>query len=133
LRRRLVVTRSVPALAPDPANAKALLWNPSGASFEEAMTKLGVSDGVVGVIGGTDVFGMFLGRYDVFYLTRAPSGNLPRGRPVFPGVPGETPEQILARYGYVAAERGMLDAANGVVVTSWRRDAGASRSRPGEN
>src|ERR1700704_1144791 len=32
LRRRLIVTRRVPALAADPANEKALLWNPAGAS-----------------------------------------------------------------------------------------------------
>jgi hypothetical protein len=128
LRRRLVVTRSVPALAPDSADAKTMLWNPAGASFEAAMTKLGVPDGIVGVIGGTDVFGMFLGRYDVFYLTRAPSGNLPGGRPVFPGVPEQTPEQVLTRHGYVAAERRVLDAAKGVVVTSWRRD-GAEDAR----
>src|SRR5262245_40004156 len=32
-RRRLILTRRIPALAPDPSNAKALFWNPAGASF----------------------------------------------------------------------------------------------------
>src|SRR5450759_456177 len=72
LRRRLIVTRQIPAIAADPSNEKALFWNPGGASFEQAMTALGVRDGSVGVIGGTDVFGMFLDRYDVFYLSSSP-------------------------------------------------------------
>src|ERR1700680_1770759 len=35
LRKRLILTRDVPATAPDPSNEKALLWNPGGASFEQ--------------------------------------------------------------------------------------------------
>ena len=31
-RKRIVVTRSVTAIAPDPSNPKATLWNPSGAA-----------------------------------------------------------------------------------------------------
>ena len=37
LRRRLILTRQVPAIAADPSNEKALFWNPAGASFEEAL------------------------------------------------------------------------------------------------
>src|ERR1035441_1420424 len=70
LRRRLILTRQVPAIAADPSNEKALFWNPGGASFEQVLIALGVPDGSVGVIGGTDAFGMFLDRYDVFYLSR---------------------------------------------------------------
>ena len=51
-RRRLILTRSVPALAPDPDNPKARLWNPAGASFEEACAALGLSSGTIAVIGG---------------------------------------------------------------------------------
>src|SRR5664280_655837 len=58
LRRRLILTRQVPTIAADPSNEKALFWNPGGASFEQALTALGVRDGSVGVIGGTNVFGM---------------------------------------------------------------------------
>jgi hypothetical protein len=32
LRRRLILTRQVPAIAADPSNEKALFWNPAGAS-----------------------------------------------------------------------------------------------------
>jgi dihydrofolate reductase len=84
LRWRLIVTRRVLTIAADPSQQKTLFWNPAGASFELALTALGIPDGNVGVIGGTDVFGMFLDRYDVFYLTRAPGVRLPGGRPVFP-------------------------------------------------
>jgi hypothetical protein len=31
LRRRLILTRQVPAFAADPSNEKALFWNPAGA------------------------------------------------------------------------------------------------------
>jgi hypothetical protein len=59
LRRRLIVTRQIPALAADPSNDKALFWNPAGASFADAWAALGVSHGSLAVIGGTDVFGLF--------------------------------------------------------------------------
>ena len=65
LRRRLILTRKVPAIADDPSNKKALFWNPAGASLEQAMAVLGAADGSIGVIGGSDVFGLFLDRYDV--------------------------------------------------------------------
>src|ERR1700730_12973551 len=59
LRRRLVLTRQVPAIAADPSNEKALFWNPAGASFEQALAVLGTTDGSIGVVGATEVFGMF--------------------------------------------------------------------------
>jgi dihydrofolate reductase len=122
----LILTRQVAAISPDPSNDKALFWNPGGASFEQALTALGTPDGNVGVIGGTDVFGMFLDRYDVFQLTRAPNVRLPGGRPVFPGVPARTPEDVLASHGLAPGQRQVLDAAKGLAVVSWRRS-----SKPG--
>jgi dihydrofolate reductase len=121
LRRRLILTRQVPALAADPSNEKALLWNPAGASFEQAWAALGLPDGSLAVIGGTQVFGMFLPRYDVFYLTRAPAVRLPGGRPVFPQVPQQTPDEVLASHGFKPDPPRMLDAGNNLSVTSWRR------------
>jgi dihydrofolate reductase len=125
LRRRLILTRRVPAIAADPSNKKALFWNPAGASLEQAMAVLGVSDGSIGVIGGTDVFGVFLDRYDVFYLSRAPAVRLPGGRPVFPEVPSRTPEEVLAGHGLAPGPRQVLDAARGVTVVGWRPRARA--------
>jgi hypothetical protein len=111
----------VAAIAADPSNGQALLWNPAGASFEQALAALAAPVASVGVIGGPQVFGMFLGRYDVFYLSRAPGVRLPGGRPVFPEVPARTPEEVLAGHGLVRGERKLLDAAKDVAVVSWRR------------
>jgi dihydrofolate reductase len=121
LRRRLIVTRQVPAILADPSNEKALFWNPAGASFEAAWVALGVPDGSLAVIGGTDVFGMFLPRYDVFHLTRAPDVRLPGGRPVFPQVPQRTPEEVLANHGLAPGPPQVLDAGIGLTVTGWSR------------
>jgi dihydrofolate reductase len=121
LRRRLIVTRRASAIATDPANERALLWNPAGASFEQALAALNVSSGRIAVIGGTDVFGLFLDRYDVFFLSRAPGVRLPGGRPVLPGVPEQSPEEVLASHGLAPGERRMLDAVKNVAVVAWKR------------
>ena len=123
LRLRLILTHRVPTVAPDPSNKKALFWNPAGASLEQAMAVLGVPDGSVGVIGGTDVFGLFLDRYDVFYLSRAPGVRLPGGRPVFPEVPIRTPEEVLERHGLEPRRHQILDAEKAIAVVEWRRSA----------
>lgn len=123
LRRRLVLTRQVAGLAPDPSDATAVLWNPAGASFEAAWDALGLRDGSLGVIGGTEVFGMFLPRYDAFHLSRAARAHLPGGRPVFPGVPERTPEDLLRERGLVPEPARVLDAAHGLTLTTWVRRA----------
>jgi dihydrofolate reductase len=120
-RHRLILTRQVPGLLADPSNEKALLWNPAGTSFEQAWAALGVPDGSLAVIGGTDVFGMFLPRYDAFHLTRAPDVRLPGGRPVFPQVPARTPEEVLASHGLKPGPPRVLDAQCGLAVVSWQR------------
>src|SRR5947208_4676456 len=56
-RRRIVLTRRVQRLMPDPDNPLAVLWNPATAPFEEAWQRLNVEDGMLAVVGGTDVFG----------------------------------------------------------------------------
>jgi hypothetical protein len=83
-RHRLILTRQITALARDPENFRALLWNPAGASFEDAWRALCAPDGVLAVIGGTEVFGLFLEiGYDSFPLSRARNVRLPGGRPLF--------------------------------------------------
>ena len=121
LRRRLILTRQVPAIAADPTNALALFWNPAGATLEQALAALGAPDGSLGIIGGTHVFGMFLDRYDGFHLSRAPAVWLPGGRAVFPEVPARTPEDVLAAHGLEPGPRQVLDPARGLAVVSWRR------------
>ena len=122
-RRRIILTRKVATIAPDAANPKATLWNPAGASFEAACNHAGVGAGTVAVIGGPGVFGMFLDRYDAFWLSVAPLVQLPGGEPCFPGVPDRSPQEILAAHGLRAGEPQMLDPAEQVSVTPWRRNA----------
>ena len=80
LRHRLILTRRVPSTEADPSNGKALFWNPNGASFEEALEILGAPGTRIGIVGGGEVFGLFLDRYDAFHLSRAPGVRLPGGR-----------------------------------------------------
>lgn len=120
-RKRIAVTRTVDAIAPDPANPKATLWNPAGARFEAACEQAGVMRGTVAIIGGPSVFGMFMDRYDTFWLSLAPHVRLPGGEPCFPGVPAQSPQQVLAAHGLKAGETLTLDTVHDVSVTPWLR------------
>jgi dihydrofolate reductase len=120
-RRRLILTRRIPGLAPDPSDPSAVLWNPAGASFEEAWTALGVTDGALAIIGGPEVFGMFLPDYDLFHLSRIGNLRLPGGRPVFPAVPACAPEEVLRSHGLKPSAPQVLDAEKGVTVVTWHR------------
>jgi dihydrofolate reductase len=122
-RTRLIVTRTVGSVGPDPSNPKATLWNPAGAAFEAACDRAGVRSGTVAIIGGAQVFGMFLDRYDTFWLSQAPKVHLAGGEPCFPGVPEHSPQDILAAHGLQADKSQILEAAAGVSVTPWRRPA----------
>jgi dihydrofolate reductase len=102
-------------------NPNARWWNPAGASFEAALAALGVTAGRIAVIGGTDVFGLFLGLFDAFHLSRAPNVWLPAGRPVFPQVPARRPEEVLAEHGLSPDPARVLDAERGLTLVTWRR------------
>jgi hypothetical protein len=123
-RKRIILTSKTAALAPDPSNPNATLWNPADATFEQACDYAGVGSGVVAIIGGPDVFGMFLDRYDTFWLSQAPHVRLHGGKPCFPGVPERSPPAILAAHGLKAGEAQILDATCEVTVTPWRRRVG---------
>ena len=120
-RNRIVLTRAIASIAPDPSNARATLWNPTGATFEAACEHAGIRSGTAAIIGGPVVFAMFLDRYDTFWLSQAPHLRLPDGEPCFPGVPARSPQAILAAHGLVAGAPEILDAAHDVSVTPWRR------------
>jgi dihydrofolate reductase len=120
-RRRVILTRRVASIGKHPSNVNARLWNPAGASFERALVAIGMPEPDVGVIGGPDVFGLFLNRYDVFYLSRAANVLLPGGRPVFPEVPARTPEEVLRKQGLFPGPVEMLDASNGLTRVRWSR------------
>lgn len=122
-RKRVILTHETDAIATAPFNPKATMWNPAGATFEAACAHAGVRDGTVAIIGGPGVFGLFMNRYDVFWLSVAPHVRLPGGEPCFPGVPARTPQQVLAAHGLSAGGAQTLDAVHDVTVTPWRRSA----------
>lgn len=120
-RWRLILTHTVDALGDVPGNPRAHLWNPAGCPLETAVAALGLRDAAIAVIGATNVFGLFLDSYDVFFLTRAPNVRLPGGRPVFPDVPAKTPEAVLTEHGMQCSRRQVLDARATLAVEHWRR------------
>jgi dihydrofolate reductase len=122
-RRRLVMTRSVPALAPDPDQPKAFLWNPAGATLIEACAAFGLTAGSIGVIGGVTVFDYFLeSGYDAFHLSRIARVALPGGMPVFSEVRVVgSPEEVLRQHGLHPGPTQILDEANAVSLVSWRK------------
>ena len=122
-RKRVILTRTIGGIAPDPSNPRITLWNPAGASFEAACDLAGVRSGTVAIIGGPDVFDMFMDRYDTFWLSQAPKVRLPGGKPAFSGVPRQTPQEVLAHNGLKPGESQTLDGPNGVTVTPWQRKA----------
>ena len=126
LRKRVIVTRSIAALAPDSTHPRASLWNPDGASFAAACDFAGVTSGTAAIIGGPAVFGMFMDHYDTFWLSQAPHVRLPGGEACFPGVPERTPQAILAAHGLKAGDAQMLEPAADVTVTPWRRVTGGA-------
>jgi hypothetical protein len=120
-RRRLVLTRQVAGLAPDPDNPKARLWNPAGASFEAACAALGLSSGTIAVIGGPHVYTLFLKLgYDCFHLSRAVKVRLPGGLPVFSRERfGGDPDATLSGAGLKPSPTIWLE--DGLTLTDWMR------------
>jgi hypothetical protein len=121
-RRRLVLTRQVEGLAPDPENANARLWNPAGASLLTACVALGLTSGTVAVIGGPPVFVLFLKLgYDCFHLSRAVNVRLPGGFPVF-GREGSGGDAGAALAAAGLKARPPLSLAEGLTMTDWARE-----------
>jgi dihydrofolate reductase len=121
-RKRLVVSRQIAATAPDPSHPNSMLWNPTGTTLEQALGEIGVTDGTIAIIGGTDVFSMFLPLYNRFYLSHAAKAKIPGGRPVFSAVgPNASPEDVLMQHGLKPGARQELDPAAGVSVVTWTR------------
>lgn len=118
-RRRLILTRKVADLARDPHNANARLWNPAGASLEEACASVGCLSGTLAVLGGPIVYSCFLKiGYDDFYLSGAPKVKLPGGVPVFAECRlGKTPEEVLVSAGLKPGPTQWLD--EDVTLVEW--------------
>lgn len=122
-RKRLILTRQIATLEPDPTHPNALLWNPLGATLEQALDRLGAGDGTIAVIGGPEVFSLFLPLYDAFHLSHAANAKIPGGLAVFTEVgPHATPEDVLRQRGFGPGARRDLDSAAGVSVVKWERE-----------
>ncbi|MDB5506081.1 MAG: dihydrofolate reductase [Devosia sp.] len=115
-RRRLVATSTVTALAVDPADAQATLWNPATQDFAAAMAKLGIVAGTVAITGGTSVFDTFLPLYTSFVLVEVPRLILPGGTPCFSS---GHPRLVLAEAGLVPGGPELIDANAGIALTRW--------------
>jgi hypothetical protein len=121
-RRRLILTHTVADLAKHPTLPNALFWNPAGIPFLEACGKCGLIEGTVAVTGGTSVFGLFLELgFDAFHLSRSARVCLPGGRPIFPQVPTQTPENVLKGHGLMPGPVSVLDAKAEVSLVTWAR------------
>ena len=85
------------------------------------MDALGVGTGSIAVIGGTDVFSLFLPLYDVFHLSRATRARIPGGQPLFSAVsPTATVEDVLTRHRLLPSPPRDIDAAAGITLTNFQ-------------
>lgn len=122
-RHRLIVTSTVDAPRAATNHPHAVLWNPLKASLAQAWTELGARPGTLAVIGGPDVYALFLELgYDAFHLSRVTGVQIPGGRPVFPEIgPTRRPEDVLASHGLKAGREQVLDATRGATLVTWHR------------
>ena len=122
-RPRLILSRQVETTAPDPEHPRSLLWNPAGFAFVAAAGQLVAPGGTAAVIGGTEVFTLFLDiGYDAFHLSRASRAKLPGGRPVFRQVRhGRSPEDVLTQFGLQPGPMRVLDAELGATLVTWTK------------
>ena len=120
-RRRIILTRKVEAIAPDPANPKSTLWNPAGASFDAACKHAGMTSGTVAVIGGPGVFGMFMDRYDDSGSRSRRTSACPAASPASPVSLPDRHSKSSRRTACTPANRRCLMRPNEVSVTPWRR------------
>lgn len=92
-RRRLVLTRAVDSLAPDPSDQNATFWNPAGIPFEDVLGRLGIHEGTIAIAG---VFDALADRLTGFTLSESHRLVLPGGTPCF--ADGH-PRTVLTRLG----------------------------------
>ena len=115
-RLRLVPTTRVARLDVDPADPRAILWNPAAVPADAVIAELGITEGIVAVTGGTRVFDLFLPLLTAFELARVASVTVPDGLPCFSA--GD-PRQVLTAEGLRAVQTIALDAI--ATLTIWRR------------
>jgi hypothetical protein len=115
-RRRLVLTRSVVTLEPDPDDPLTHNWNPANIEIAHVLDRLGITEGVLAVTGGTGTFDLFLPFYDRFVLSEVRGLTLDNGIPCF--TKGH-PRFVLPGAGLEARDMELID--RGVIQTQWVR------------
>ena len=110
-RKRLVLTRTISAIAPDPSNPKATLWNPAG-------DLRGCVRSHRRCVPAPLQSSADRGCSECSWTATIRSGSrrrrgcgCPDGEPCFPGVPARSPQEILAGHGLRAGPSEVLDAA----------------------
>ncbi len=63
---RLIASRTIEAIESSDEHPNALLWNPAGLSLEEAADMLGISQGKAAILGGPEIYRLFLPRFTFF-------------------------------------------------------------------
>lgn len=119
-RRRLIVSRQGAAL--ERLDEVHWRWDPERAAIDEALAGVDGETARIAVVGGRDVFGLFLtgpARFSTFFLSRLAGVRLTGGRHVFPGMPDGAPHAPLARAGCRRAATRRLDSR--CVVEAWRQ------------
>ena len=115
-RRRLVLTRSVDTLEPDPDDPLTHYWNPANIEIGPVLDQLSISEGVLAVTGGTGTFDLFVPLFDRFVLSEVRDLTLDKGTPCFTNGP---PRFVLPGAGHEARDMELID--RGVVQTQWVR------------
>ena len=123
-RRRVVLTRRVAWRSPPTRKRRIRCCGTRPARrFSAACEALGVAGGSAAILGGPEVYALFLELgYDRFVLSRAAELSLPGGLPIFGR--GRLPvDEALAAAGLTPAEPRWLDREAGVSLTAWRKAA----------
>jgi hypothetical protein len=105
----------VTALADDPHDPRATLWNPAGIGFAEAAKSLGLTNGIAAIAG---VFDLFTPLFTAFDLAEKETLLLPDGLPCFSN---GHPRLVLAQHGLVPKTWEILDLQASVTLTHWQR------------
>jgi len=103
-------------IAPDPSNPNPRCGTRPGARLSRLRTGC-VASGTVAIIGGPYVFGMFMDRYDTFWLSLAPTCAFRVASPASPVWPDRSPQQILAAHGLRARRTAKCGRGYEVSVT----------------
>ena len=121
-RKRLLLTRAGGPFTTTPVEPNVWLWTPVATPFSHVCEALGVTSGVVAILGGTAAYDMFLPHYAKFHLAMALRVDLPGGVPVFGAVrAGNPPAAVLQKAGMKLADQAYLDEDGGLARETFLR------------